>query len=337
MSRLQDALVVRGISIKNRIVMEPMYTFSFEGGSGCFYTRQHIDHYEARARGGAGLIILQATQCAGASNGTGQWTPGDITVLKTIAQKCHNYGATVMMQLACGDTDINSLTPADIRAMQHDMISAAVTACELGFDGAEFHCAHGFTLCKFLDAKYNQRTAINGADAIYGDGEFGGAAVNRARIVTGILPEIRSKTGEKFILCVRMGEFLPESRDGVELAQVFENAGIDLLNISFGMTMPEGPVPEGFIGSPMAYSGCRIKQAVEDMPVIAAGGIRTEEQARFLIENDYADLAGVGTAFLADPAFANRIMNGTPVNKCRGCARCAWFSDHTKCPVRQGS
>ena len=112
-----------------------------------------------------------------------------------------------------------------------------------------------------------------------------------------------------------------------------ESAGIDLLNISFGMAMPEGPVPDGFICGPMAFSGCRMKQALDELPVIAAGGIRTEEQARFLIEHDYADLVGVGTAFLADPAFANHIMNGALINKCRGCARCAWFTDHTKCPV----
>jgi 2,4-dienoyl-CoA reductase-like NADH-dependent reductase (Old Yellow Enzyme family) len=322
MAQLQDALAVRGTTIKNRIVMEPMYTFSFRGDNGSFYGKQHIDHYEARAKGGAGLIIIQATQCDGASSGTGQWTAYDKTVLGTIAQKCHEHGAAVIMQLACGDTDINALTASDIRTMQQNIKSAVLTAHRLGYDGAEFHCAHGFTLCKFLDAANNKRTD-----------EFGGSAENRARIITDLLPGLRAETGAAFILGVRMGEYLPESRDGIEIARIFENAGIDLLNISFGMTMPEGPVPEGFIGSPMAYSGCRMKQAVESVPVIAAGGIRTEEQARFLIENDYADFAGIGLAFLADPAFAGSLISGAPVNKCRSCRRCAWWTDHTKCPA----
>jgi 2,4-dienoyl-CoA reductase-like NADH-dependent reductase (Old Yellow Enzyme family) len=324
MSKLQDTLSVRGNTIKNRIVMEPMFTFSFRGDNGHFFGRQHVDHYEERARGGAGLIIIQATQCAGASGGTGQWTEYDQKILKEIAQKCRDCGAAVMMQLACGDTDINTLTADEIRAIQQDMMNAAVQACALGFDGAEFHFAHGFTLSKFIDAKYNRRT-----DA------YGGTAENRARVLTGIIPEIRAKTGGRFMLGVRMGEFLPESKDGFEMAGVFENAGIDLLNISFGMNLPTEPVPEGFICSPMAFSGCRMKQAVETIPVIACGALRTEEQVRFLIGNDYVDLAGIGTAFLADPSFANHIMSGMPANRCRSCQRCLWFTDHTKCPARQ--
>ena len=186
-----------------------------------------------------------------------------------------------------------------------------------------FISPHGFTLCKFIDAVYNRRTD-----------RFGGTAENRVRVLTDILPELREKTGARFIIGVRMGEFLPESRDGFEIARLFEGAGIDLLNVSFGMTFPEGPVPEGFICSPMAYSGCRMKQAVDSIPVIAAGGLRTEEKVRFLIDHDYVDFAGVGTAFLADPSFGNAVMRSQPFVKCRGCARCQWFDDHEKCPAR---
>ncbi|SHI12838.1 2,4-dienoyl-CoA reductase [Sporobacter termitidis DSM 10068] len=324
MSKLQDALVIRGNTVKNRIVMEPIFTFSFHGDDGHFYGKQHIEHYEARARGGAGLIILQATQCFGATDGTGQWTDYDKEILKAIAQKCHNYGVSVMMQLACGDSDINALTTGEVLSMQREMVSAAVTAFKLGFDGAEFHFAHGYTLCKFIDAAYNKRTD-----------EFGNSAWNRTRILTGILPELRSKTGDRFMLGVRMGEFLPESRDGFEIAKLFEETGVDLINVSFGMKFPDGDVPEGFICGPMAYSGCRMKQAVDSIPVIAAGGLRTEEQVRFLIEHDYVDLAGIGTAFLADPAFGNAVLGSTPFTKCRGCERCLWFTDHTLCPARK--
>jgi NADPH2 dehydrogenase len=322
MARIQDELIIKGNTLKNRIVMEPMYTFSYTGDDGFFYGKQHIDHYKLRAEGGAGLIIIQATHCSGASDGTGQWTAHDKMVLKTMAGNCHKNGCAAMMQLSCGDIDINALSAGDITVMQKEMTCAAVTACTLGYDGTEFHFAHGFTLCKFIDASYNKRT-----DA------YGGDITGRTRILTEILPEIRAKTNERFIIGVRMGEFLPESKDGIATAQAFERAGIDLLNVSFGSKFPEGPVPDGFICSPMAYSGCRMKQAVE-IPVIAAGAIRTEEQVRFLIENDYADLAGIGTAFLADPAFANHVLRGEPVNKCRGCARCLWFKDHTKCPAR---
>ncbi|HWQ62465.1 MAG TPA: NADH:flavin oxidoreductase, partial [Negativicutes bacterium] len=158
MAKITDDIIIRGNHVKNRIVMPPMVTFTYRGDDGHYYGRQHVAHYTARAQGGAGLIIVQATLVTGAAAGTGMWTAGSLAALTEIAANCHAHGAAVMMQLACGDTDINALSAADIAAMQADMRQAAITACGLGFDGVEFHFGHGFTLCKFLDASFNKRT-----------------------------------------------------------------------------------------------------------------------------------------------------------------------------------
>lgn len=323
MTRITDELVIRGNHIKNRIVMPPMVTFSFQGDNGSYYGKQHIQHYTKRAKGGAGLIIVQATNVFGAVDSTGMWSAGDIAALKQIASNCHGYGATVMMQLHCGNLDINELSATEVHSMQRNMKQAAIRACEMGFDGVEYHFAHGFTLCKFLDASYNRRTD-----------QYSGDALNRARVLTQILPDIRNNTHKNFIVSVRMGEYLPESKDGIEAAKTFEKAGIDLLHISFGMQPPTNTVPDGFICSPITYSGCKIKKEV-DIPVIAVNEIRTEEQVRFLIENDYVDFAAVGRGMLADPEFANHVINSEPVNTCSGCMRCFWFTDHTSCPARE--
>jgi len=322
MVKITDELVIRGNHIKNRIVMPPMVTFSFHGDNGSYYGKQHIDHYTKRAKGGAGLIIVQATSVFGAVDSTGMWSTGDIAALKQIASSCHEYRAAIMMQLHCGNMDINELSVAEIHSMQKNMKQAALRACEIGFDGVEYHFAHGFTLCKFLDASYNRRTD-----------QYGGDALNRARILTQVLPEIRNHTHKNFIVSVRMGEYLPESKDGIEAARAFEKAGIDLLHISFGMQPPANPVPEGFICSPITYSGYKIKKEA-GIPVIAVNEIRTEEQVRFLIENDYVDFAAVGRGMLADPEFANHVINSEPVKKCSECKRCFWFTDHTLCPAR---
>jgi len=302
-------------------VMPPMVTFSFHGDNGSYYGKQHIEHYTKRAKGGAGLIIVQATSVFGAVDSTGMWSAGDISALKQSASNCHEYSAIVMMQLHCGNFDINELSAEDVHSMQRNMTQAAIRACEMGFDGVEYHFAHGYTLCKFLDASYNRRTD-----------QYGGDALNRARVLTQILPEIRNNTHKNFIVSVRIGEYLPESEDGIEAAKTFEKAGIDLLHISFGMKPPTNPVPYGFICSPITYSGCKIKKEVK-IPVIAVNEIRTEEQVRFLIENDYVDFAAVGRGMLADPDFANHVINGEPVNKCLGCERCFWFTDSTLCPA----
>lgn len=86
MARITDGFVVRGNYIKNRIVMAPMVTFSFQGDNGSYYGKQHIEHYTQRAKGGAGLIIVQATQVAGAINSTNLWSPDNVAALKQIAE-----------------------------------------------------------------------------------------------------------------------------------------------------------------------------------------------------------------------------------------------------------
>ena len=321
MAKITDELMIRGNHIKNRIVMAPMVTFSFHGDNGSYYGKQHIEHYTKRAKGGAGLIIVQATSVFGAVDSTGMWSKDDIAALKQIASNCHKYCATIMMQLHCGNMDINELSAAEIYSMQMNMKQAAFRACEIGFDGVEYHFAHGFTLCKFLDASYNRRTD-----------QYGGGALNRARVLTQILPEIRNNTHKNFIVSVRMGEYLPESKDGIGVAKSFEKACIDLLHISFGMQPPTHPVPEGFICSPITYSGCKIKKEVT-IPVIAVNEIRTEEQVRFLIENDYVDFTAIGRGMLADPEFANHVINSEPVNTCSRCKNCFWFTDDTLCPA----
>ncbi|MDQ1275933.1 MAG: hypothetical protein QG610_1508, partial [Euryarchaeota archaeon] len=103
MARITDELVIRGNHIKNRIVMAPMVTFSFHGDNRSYYGKQHVEHYTKRAKGGAGLIIMQATSVFGAVDSTGMWSADDITALKQIVSNCHEYGTTIMMQLHCGN------------------------------------------------------------------------------------------------------------------------------------------------------------------------------------------------------------------------------------------
>ncbi len=325
MAKIQDSITIRGNLIKNRIVMEPVYTFSFKGDNGSFYGEQHLEHYKRCAEGGVGILIVQGTYVIGAVDCTGLWSEENTKVLKEIALNCHNNGVTAILQLSGGDQDINEMSISDIRILQKNMTQAAVTACELGYDGVEFHFAHGFTFCKFLDASFNRRTD-----------QFGGDIKNRARILTEIIPEIRKNTQESFLLGIRMGAFQPEEKDGIEAAKTMEEAGIDLLNISFGMKPPAMKLPEHYPASSITYSAGIIKKEV-NIPVIAVNEIRNGEQANYLIEEGYADFVGIARGILADPELPRHILSSEPFNPCRGCRRCLWFTDHAKCPARIGS
>ena len=327
MINVKDKLIIRGNEIKNRLVMAPMVTFTLHGDNGSYYGTQHVEHYTNRAKGGAGLIIIQATSVLGASLGTEKWTPDNIAVLKKIADSVHTYGSKVMMQLSCGDVDINDLTVDDIHSIQEDMKQAAITACNIGYDGVEYHFAHGFTLCKFMDSYYNKRTD-----------NYGGSIENRVRILTEILEEVRKGTHEKFMISLRMGAFTSNLEDGIQTAKYLEERGIDLLHVSFGMKMPEIEIPKDFICSPTTYSGVLIKKAIH-IPVIIVNEIRTAEQVNYLIENEHADLIAIGRGMLADEEFANHVLQDKPVNKCFNCGKsmvkCQWFVDHAKCPARK--
>jgi 2,4-dienoyl-CoA reductase-like NADH-dependent reductase (Old Yellow Enzyme family) len=255
---------------------------------------------------------------------SGQWTPGSQEVLATIAEKLHEQGSVALMQLACGadrETDIGVFSTEAVKAKQDEMLAAANKAYELGFDGVEYHCAHGFFLSRFLN-DLNTRTD-----------EFGGSTQNKARIVTDIIPAIRQSTGEDFIVGVRMGAYLPTLEEGLAIAKTFEAAGIDFIDITFGFDVPEGPVPDDFPLSPVTYSGSLIKQAVR-IPVIGVYGLRSQSDIELLLEREYADIAGAARAILADPHFAQHVLTGQAVNSCCACKDCFWFTDHTKCPAR---
>lgn len=327
MSKLSDSFVIRGKHIKNRIVMPPMVCFSFTGDNGGVYGQQHVEHYTARSKGGAGLLIVQATVVDGAASNAGAWTREQLMILRSIAENCHSYGAAVMVQLALTDVDSNSLSTKQLQNLQADMVAAVQKAYEAGFDGVEMHFAHGYTLNKLLDPVYNKRTD-----------EYGGSLKNRTRFLTGIVPLLRGKTGENFIISVRMGGNVPDLAGAIETAKVWEKCGIDLLHISFGMQQPDNEKPADFKGTTIAYNASEIKKHV-NLPVIAVSEITTGEQAKYLIENDYADFAAVGRGMFADENWANKVLNNEPVNKCRHCGRaiigCLWFSDHTKCPARK--
>lgn len=329
MSKLSDEITIGGKKIKNRIVMPPMMCFSFKGDNGGRYGEQHVNHYTQRAKGGTGLIIIQATPVGGAKKQLGVWNDEQMKPLKAIAQNCHHYGSTVMMQLYCEDENINEVSVEQIHTMQVDCIAAAAMAKQAGFDGVEYHFAHGFTLCRFLDPISNQRKD-----------SYGGSLINRVRIITEIIPEIRKAAGEDFIVSARMGGNIPDVAGAIAVAKVLEESGIDLLHISFGMQEPTNAVPADFKGSIIAYNGSEIKKHV-NIPVIAVSEIVTGEQAKFLVENDYANLVAIGRGLFADENWANKVLAGKAINQCRNCGgtsrKCLWFNDHTKCPARKSS
>lgn len=340
---------IKNTKIKNRIVLPPMVCFTFSNEEG-YVTEKNIKHYETMAKGGSGLIIVEAT-CV-TKNGRlsddqlGIWSDSFIEGLSRIVDVCHAQGAKVFIQLHHaglraplsvtedlmtsfdyndGKISARAMTKEEIYAIREDFIQAAVRAQKAGFDGIELHGAHGFLITQFLSSKVNKRTD-----------EYGGSFENRLRLVREITEGIKKKVKPEFVLGIRMGCNEDSLKNSIELAKAFENMGMDYLHVSTGFdnTAIGENVPEDFPGNWIVYGASRIKQKV-NIPVIAVNAIKTPKQAEYLIENGFADFAAVGRGQLADPYFVRHVQSGEEIVTCLGCRPCKWFKNPKDCPRKK--
>lgn len=162
---LFSSFLLKGIPVKNRVIMPPMVCFGYTGEDG-MVTRKNLDHYRERAEGGAGIIVLEAT--AVSKNGRlapmqlGIWSDDHIEGLSHIPEIIKSFGAVSLIQihhagLASPESvmptpmgpsvnpqykNSGSLTSEEIQTIREDFIHAAIRAQQAGFDGVQIHGAH---------------------------------------------------------------------------------------------------------------------------------------------------------------------------------------------------
>lgn len=345
MPQLFSSLQLKNTEIKNRVVMPPMVCFGWANDDG-YTTEQHLQHYEARAKGGTGLIVLEAHCVAKsgrlANSQLGIWSDDHIEGLRKLAQVCHRHGAVVIVQIhhaglqtapgivetAIGPSEkiaVNRKTAAmtleKIYTLQQAFIDAAIRAEKAGLDGIELHGAHGYLIDQFMSPITNQRTDL-----------YGGELINRARFAKEIICGIRKATQDSFILGYRMGGNEPGLEEGIQIARLLEAAEVDLLHVSAGIGSNNLPtVPENFPYNWIVYCGTEIKKQV-NIPVIVVNDIRTPERAAYLIEQGLADFVAIGRGLLVDPAWAQKAQQREQITSCLNCKKCRWFDDGSKCP-----
>lgn len=346
MNKLFTSCNIKDLEIKNRIVLPPMVCFTFAGEDN-FVSEKNIKHYEAIAKGGAGLIIVEAT-CVSkngrlAARQLGVWSDDYMEGLSQIADACHRNGAKVLLQIHHaglrtpqnvtedpvtasdyddGKTKARAMTKEELHGIQKDFISAAVRAEKAGFDGIELHGAHSYLLTQFFSSKVNKRTD-----------EYGGSFENRLRFAAEICEGIKQKVSESFVIGIRMGCNENSLAESIQMAKSFEKMGMDYLHVSTGFdnTPIEAEVPEDFPANWIVYGAAKIKEQVS-IPVIAVNSIKNSEDAEYLIEQGAADFIAVGRGQLADHSFAKHIEDGEPIVECLSCKPCRWFKNAAECP-----
>lgn len=328
MEYLTRKLTVRNMELANRLVMPPMATSgSDEKGQ---VTQKLLDYYNEKTHGGyLGLVITEHSYVSP----EGMAHPKQMSVcrdedipgLAKLTEVLHKNGSMAVAQISHAgaashekDTGLapagpseaafsggeigHVLTKADMARLVECFARAARRAVEAGFDGVEIHSAHRYLLNQLYSPLSNTRTD-----------EYGGALENRIRLHLEILKAVRQEIGADKALLLRLGavDYAPGGNtleDAVAAAKLFEQAGLDLLDISGGMT---GYIVKGREKWQGYYTSetARLKQEVS-IPVLMTGGITDPQAAEEILKEGKADLIGVGRALLKDSNWAEKALEG---------------------------
>ncbi|RDW22461.1 NADPH dehydrogenase [Oceanobacillus arenosus] len=323
MAILPAPFTIKGLELKNRIVMAPMCQYSVDTEDG-MPNDWHFVHYVSRAIGGTGLIIVEMTDVdpdGRITNGDlGLWSDDHVPGYKRIVDEVHKYGAKIGIQIAhagrkaedaeqpVGASDIpvevlpeesingklklpRALTTEEVKELVIQFKDAARRAVEAGFDTIELHGAHGYLLHQFMSPSINNRQDEYGADLA----RFG---VEVTRAVKSVMPA-------NMPLIMRMSAI--EYIDGgykiehaIEMAKRFKEAGVDVFHVSSGGEAPPGklrPANHPAYQVPFARA---FKKAL-NVPVIAVGKLSDPQVAEATIANGDADLVAVARGMLNDP------------------------------------
>ena len=327
MSYLLQPLTDGPLPLANRLVLPPMATSKAEDDG--TISDAILDYYDEKSRGGAlGLVITEHCFIARqGQNRVGQPSVADDSMLdglsrlaavihangpKAVVQINHTGGAAgsavtgqevvsashVPSPIGLGEKP-RALTAEEIASVVGQFAAAARRVKQAGFDGVEIHSAHGYLLNQFFSPITNRRTD-----------EYGGDVLGRIRIHLEVIAAVRGAVGVGYPILLRLGA--SDLRDGgtriedsVAAAVEFERAGIDLIDVTGGLSgyiWPGHDEPGYF-----AELSAPIKAAVS-IPVMLTGGVTEPEHAEELLARGVADLIGVGRAMLKDSGWAVRAV-----------------------------
>ncbi|MBX3604964.1 MAG: bifunctional salicylyl-CoA 5-hydroxylase/oxidoreductase [Piscinibacter sp.] len=323
---------LRGLTLKNRVVVSPMAQYSAVDG---LPGDHHLVHLGARAMGGAGLVFCEMTCTSPDARITpgcpGLWNDAQTQAWKRIVDFVHAHTtARIAMQLGHagpkGSTRVpwegedlplsegnwpliaaspqqyldgvsawaHPMTREDMDRVRDDFVAASRRAAEAGFDWLELHCAHGYLLSAFLSPLTNQRSD-----------EYGGSLENRLRWPLEVFAAMRAAWPADKPMSVRISahDWVPGGNtpaEAVEIARAFQAAGADLIDVSSGqVSKAQQPVYGRLYQTPFAD---RIRNEV-GIATMAVGAITEADQVNGIVAAGRADLCAIARPHLANPAW----------------------------------
>jgi 2,4-dienoyl-CoA reductase-like NADH-dependent reductase (Old Yellow Enzyme family) len=332
-SRLFSPLTLRGVTLRNRVVVSPMAMYSAQDGIADDFQLVHLGRF---ALGGAGLIFMEATAVDADARITpgclGLWNEAQRDAAARIVRFLHNQGAAAGIQIGhagfkgssqapwqggapltaggwgtvapspqpfdAGWPAPHALSVEDLAAIVDGFRAAAARAASAGFDVIELHCAHGYLLHAFLSPLSNRR-----------DDAYGGSLANRMRLPLEVARAVRQAWPQERPMFVRISavdgiDVGWSLDDSIAFARELKALGIDVVDCSTGglRVAREAQVPAREPGFQVPYAATVRRGA--DIPTVAVGMIRTPAQAEEILASGAADLVALAREMLFDPNWA---------------------------------
>lgn len=329
---------LRDMVLQNRVMVSPMCQYSAEDGSPNDWQLVHLGGF---AVGGAGLVYTEMTDVSREGRITpgcaGMYKDGHIEPWKRVVEFVHaNSAAKICMQLAHAGPKASTKIPwqesrpddplsenesweiiaasptpyrdygqvpkemnrSDMNKVRDDFVAAAERAEVAGFDMIEVHMAHGYLLSSFISPLLNKRTD-----------EYGGSLENRMRYPLEIFDAVRAVWPMEKPMSVRISatDWVEDGGlngdDAVEIAKMFKEHGLDILDVSAGQTSTDAePIYGRMFQTPFSD---QVRQEV-GIPTIAVGNITTADQINTIVTSGRADICALARPHLLDPHFTLR-------------------------------
>lgn len=345
MSKLWTPIRIGNMELKNRFIMAPMFTCLAKPGGEV--SDEIVDYYERRARGGAAMIIVEiaAVHPHGAICDRELLLIDDryIAGMSRIAQAIKKHNCQAVLQLhhpgrqaesrvtgfpTVGPSAVpwasfsempRELTRSEVEELVQCYAEAARRTRDAGFDGVEFHGAHGYLICQFLSPLSNKRTD-----------EYGGDVYKRSKFAVDIVKLSRQKLGREYPILFRIsGSEIEEGGLTTEetriIANLLQEAGVDCIDVSAGYYGTSEWISQPAFMKP----GCIVKYATEvkrdvSVPVITVGRINDPKLAENILEEGNADIIALGRPLLADPDYPLKAQQDKrqDIVKCIACNTC---------------
>ncbi len=327
--KLFEPIEFKGVRVKNKIMMAPMCMYSaINGVVGAF----HMAHLGARALGGVGLIMVEATAVSPEGRispyDSGIWNKGQAKAFSPVVDFCKSCGSVVGIQLAHAGRKASTDHPlrgskplkpseggwqvlgpspfsfdpshpvpkemdeGDIAKVAEDFANGAKNADEAGFDLIEIHAAHGYLINEFLSPISNKRVD-----------NYGGSPQNRMRLLLEVISAVKAVWPANKPIFVRISvvDWVKGGVDlefSISLARKLKEHGVSLIDCSSGGVSPNVNI-ELYFGYQLGFSKeIREKAAI---PVSGVGLITEPGFADFIIGYGMADMVEMGRELLRNP------------------------------------